>query len=88
MVLGENGWKPGTKLSTKMEYASRHGSIRNQGLLDSWIPQVKELEKLQKEQEDWKQERDQLLEVTALLDEHPGGYDGPCGCKLCQSYSG
>lgn len=31
-------------------------------------------------------ERDQLLRLTRLLDEHPAGYDGPCECKLCCSY--
>jgi hypothetical protein len=34
----------------------------------------------------WKNERDQLLEMTRMLDEHPEGYDGPCACKLCCSY--
>ncbi len=34
----------------------------------------------------WKQERDALLDMTKLLDEHPEGYDGPCMCKLCLSY--
>lgn len=31
-------------------------------------------------------ERRALLEMTEMLDEHPEGYDGPCSCKLCQSY--
>lgn len=34
-----------------------------------------------------KKERDELLEMTRKLDEHPEGYDGPCLCKLCMSYS-
>jgi broad specificity phosphatase PhoE len=29
-----------------------------------------------------------LLRMTATLDEHPEGYEGPCLCKLCCSYSG
>ena len=33
------------------------------------------------------QERDMLLEMTKMLDEHPEGYDGPCLCKMCMSYS-
>jgi hypothetical protein len=32
-------------------------------------------------------ERDQLLEMTRQLDEHPEGYDGPCLCRLCMSYA-
>jgi hypothetical protein len=34
----------------------------------------------------WKKERAALLEMTAKLDEHSEGYEGPCLCKLCQSY--
>jgi hypothetical protein len=34
----------------------------------------------------WKKERQALLEMTRLLDEHPEGYEGPCLCKLCCSY--
>lgn len=31
----------------------------------------------------WKKERQALLEMTNMLDEHPEGYEGPCLCKLC-----
>lgn len=34
----------------------------------------------------WRKERQALLEMTTLLDEHPEGYEGPCLCKLCCSY--
>jgi hypothetical protein len=34
----------------------------------------------------WKKERQALLEMTRLLDEHPEGYEGPCLCNLCRSY--
>lgn len=33
----------------------------------------------------WKIERQALLEMTNMLDEHPEGYEGPCLCKLCCS---
>lgn len=28
-----------------------------------------------------------LIDLTMKFDEHPEGYDGPCLCKLCQSYA-
>lgn len=31
-------------------------------------------------------ERDQLLQMTKTLDEHPEGYEGPCDCGTCRSY--
>lgn len=31
-------------------------------------------------------ERDKLLTLTRMLDEHPDEYDGPCECKTCMSY--
>lgn len=31
-------------------------------------------------------ERNLLLEMTALLGEHPTGYEGPCLCQTCQEY--
>jgi hypothetical protein len=34
----------------------------------------------------WQIERDQLLEMTRSLDEHPEDYDGPCACQLCRTY--
>lgn len=34
----------------------------------------------------WKRERQALLEMTGLMDEHPEGYEGPCLCQLCCSY--
>jgi hypothetical protein len=45
---------------------------------------VKELET---DRDMWKGERNQLLDMTMMLDEHPEGYDGACLCKLCQSYA-
>jgi hypothetical protein len=36
----------------------------------------------------WRKEREALLQMTNTLDEHPEGYEGPCLCKLCCSYSG
>lgn len=27
-----------------------------------------------------------LEDLTSKMDEHPEGYDGPCWCRLCQSY--
>jgi len=33
-------------------------------------------------------ENKEFLTLTMLLDEHPEDYQGPCFCKLCQSYSG
>ena len=32
------------------------------------------------------EERDQLLELSRQLDEHPEEYKGPCLCRLCLSY--
>jgi hypothetical protein len=34
----------------------------------------------------WRNKRAVLLAMTSRLDEHPEGYEGPCACKLCQSY--
>lgn len=34
----------------------------------------------------WKIERQALLKMTNMLDEHPEGYNGPCMCKVCCSY--
>ena len=34
----------------------------------------------------WKKERDELMELTSMLDEHPEDYDGPCMCRLCREY--
>ena len=31
----------------------------------------------------WKE----LMKKTEVEDEHPENYNGPCFCKLCQSYS-
>lgn len=30
--------------------------------------------------------RDAFLDATALMEEHPKDYDGPCLCQLCSSY--
>lgn len=32
-------------------------------------------------------ERDQLLELTRTLDDHPQNYNGPCECSACMSYA-
>jgi len=32
------------------------------------------------------EEAAKLLELTEYEDEHPEDYNGPCMCKLCQSY--
>ena len=37
------------------------------------------------DENEWKRERDQLLDMTMQLDEHPEGYEGPCLCKTCQA---
>jgi hypothetical protein len=29
----------------------------------------------------------ELLDMTTAEEEHPDGYNGPCGCKLCRSYA-
>lgn len=42
--------------------------------------QVQELSPLLKE-------REQLLNLTRMLDRHPDGYDGPCFCKACQEFT-
>ena len=34
-----------------------------------------------------KQQYEELIEKTKAEDEHPEFYDGPCMCKMCQSYS-
>lgn len=44
-----------------------------------------ELENLALQASIWKKERQALLEMTAMLDEHPEGYEGPCLCELCRS---
>ena len=31
-------------------------------------------------------QRDALLAMTAQLEEHPEGYEGPCACRRCCSY--
>lgn len=34
----------------------------------------------------WKNERQELLLMTNMLEEHPEGYEGPCMCQECCSY--
>jgi len=29
----------------------------------------------------------ELLKMTESLDQHPGDYDGPCWCKMCQAHA-
>lgn len=29
----------------------------------------------------------QLLDTTAIMDEHPEGYEGPCWCAGCRAYA-
>lgn len=31
-------------------------------------------------------DRNDLLELSRLIKEHPEGYDGPCLCQMCCSY--
>ena len=40
-----------------------------------------------REYEETKKQRDDLIVLTQLLDEHPDHYEGPCECKLCASYA-
>ncbi len=46
------------------------------------------VERLAKGHKSIREERDQLLGLTELLDEHPDGYDGPCLCRSCREYGG
>jgi len=50
-----------------------------------WLSPV-EAAGLREKHDLWKAERDMLLEMTTLLEEHPEDYEGPCLCQLCQSY--
>lgn len=45
------------------------------------------IDRLEAENKLLKEENDGLLKLTELLDEHPENYEGPCWCKLCQSYA-
>jgi len=48
--------------------------------------QAKQIKQLETENEELIEEKEELLQLTEMLDEHPEGYDGPCFCKLCMSY--
>jgi hypothetical protein len=37
--------------------------------------------------EQYRRDEQELIDITATLDEHPDGYDGPCWCAVCQSYA-
>lgn len=45
-----------------------------------------QLAEAKKDADSYRSQLNQVLEMTMQLDEHPEGYDGPCACKLCQSY--
>lgn len=47
---------------------------------------LQRLAELEAENDRLKRDVDGLVELTMELEEHPDGYDGPCMCKLCQSY--
>jgi hypothetical protein len=34
----------------------------------------------------FEQERNDLLNLTTMLEDHPEEYDGPCMCRTCLSY--
>lgn len=57
------------------EYARQNGGV-NSHLILTLIAEVRRL----------REERHLLLGLTAKLESHPEDYDGPCLCKLCQSY--
>lgn len=46
-----------------------------------------EIGKALKDRTNTHEEENALLKLTEGFDEHPDGYDGPCMCQLCQSYS-
>lgn len=50
------------------------------------IKSYTEITELKQEAEAWKKERNLLLDMTKMLDEHIEDYDGPCLCKECCSY--
>lgn len=60
------------------------------GMVARWNRRVNQeadrLAALEAENGRLKRDVDGLVELTMELDEHPDGYDGPCMCKLCQSY--
>lgn len=45
-----------------------------------------EWDRLEELGSDGGEEATQLLQMTEQEDEHPEGYEGPCSCRLCQSY--
>jgi hypothetical protein len=83
--------EPESKLLTDEQITALDGHFDQQELgadiTGEWQALVDHGKAANKDRAMWKRERNELLSMTEMLDEHPEGYDGACLCALCKSYA-
>ena len=87
-----DGMTPGLeqRLNQIEEWWVARGRVKPHGYNDTYLGQERafaDITFLLAALREASNERDNLLAMTRLLDEHPEGWDGPCECKLCMSYA-